>query len=78
MSHSLGASLGFVVVGIVEKGLLGIAHAVGDGVVLGESREGGSRVGDHAAILNVAATDFDEVTSVGVTSSDELGNHSDF
>lgn len=61
LAHLLEAALALVVIEIAKDGLLGVAPGIGDGVLVGEAGNGGDRVGDDDAILDVEALDLGEI-----------------
>jgi hypothetical protein len=78
LRHRAHTTMSLEGVGVTEEGLLGGAEVVGDGVEIGEAGEGGERVGDGLAVLDVEATDFGEGARSGVVVGDELGDDGEF
>jgi len=75
-SHLFKTTLNLEVIWIIHNSLEGIAHTIGDGVVLGiKSWNVGFWVLDDFTVLNEDSSDFTKVSGIGTVSSDELGNN---
>jgi hypothetical protein len=72
-SHSGETSLGLELIGVTKGSLLGIAERVRDGVTRNSS-DGGLRVGDDNAVLNIEASDFGQGAGRSAIIGDELGD----
>lgn len=61
---------------VSEDGLLGLAEGIGEGVT-GVACDGGLRVGDNNAVLDVKSLDFAQGPSVSASVGDELSYNSE-
>jgi hypothetical protein len=77
VTHSLKTATRFERVGVTESSLLSIAEVVRDRVECLHSRDVRVRVLDDLAVLDVQATDLDEVTVGRVVGRQELSDNSD-
>jgi len=72
-SHVSETSLSLELVAVTKSSLLGITEGVGDGVA-GHASDGGGRVGNDNAILNIESFDLGQGAGRCTVTGDELGD----
>lgn len=73
-AHGSKTALDRELVGVAESSLLGGAEGVGDGVA-GDAGDGGLRVRDDNAVLDVESFDLGKGAAGGAVGGDELGDN---